>query len=187
MNTSPINIEIDWDNVVTHYSFDTTRSEQIMDEYGPPLDLYSCLRESIEAKLDPQERYYVISNSEGTYCEDISELLSLDTVKMFLKNTNNMENTENTENTEKFDIEKATKILRTTWKHANLFNDFVLIADPDLKHWNTKGKKREWIRKMLQSPEKFRIDVNGNDFKLCDILINEKMYSEFLHWWSLFI
>jgi hypothetical protein len=159
MNKSPINVDIDWDNIITYYSTLNTKEDKdesdILITYGPPLDLYSSLREQIE-------------DDSGIDINKTKHLLNIN------------------DNITRKHIVRAINIMKITCKYATDVDNFVVFAQPHQK-WNLNKNKSEWIRDINDHPNMFKIDIGGKAVTLYEIITNNQLFDEYLNWWCQFI
>ena len=174
MKNLHINIELDWDNVITHYPTGSNTSsiedeKRIIDEYGPPMDLYSNFRDNIEN------------------CKLLSDQSSMQfEILKFLKfnSTDFIDNT-NFDNVEKeIAIRKAINILKFSWKHSTSFENFTLSNDSTS---NARPKKPISFLKFLTMHDYYvKINIGRRNVKLYEIISDNNVYEQYLNWWCQF-
>ena len=177
MSKSPIDIELDWDNVITYYSpmpsLTTLDIEKnITDEYGPPMNLYSSFREKIENDVALNGKGIIHSHRRSIY---LDRIFSDEYISQIL-NTNYTA----------FDINRAKNIIIHAWLYSNNIDmcSHTLIYDPASINFDTHNVMKICILEHSSiEPHKFKINIGKNDVTLYQIISNIDTYEEYLNWW----
>jgi hypothetical protein len=214
---NPINIDIDFSelNIIT--------SQEIFNKYGPPLELYSQLKEKIDVHVDKFDNVIhdmvgnILSEQDrnnydyGPALELYSRLKEKYGPELELYSQLKEKIESNKTKPVKFDefdnvihhmlhvlmsqhntfnytqLNRATGILRHTWNVAT-----KLVLDQQEHVYIVYAKQNEVRDQKVKDVfvrldcDAFKINVGNKNVKLYEIVINEKIYEEYLNWWCQF-
>lgn len=166
MNKLPINIDIDWDNVITYDSTSTPlkTKENVINEYGPPLDFFSSFRELIE-----DESMFEKNKNWSLYLKRFFDKNHKLTQKNLIVGTN---------------ILKMSYVFGIVAEECD--SDGKCVIMPRL---NTKYDTRKYpmIKRLYTDIDSFKINIGEKSAKIYEIITNNQIYEEYLNWWCQFI